>query len=598
MKKSGKIPGERKVSSGTRPDFSIINVRILILIYILLCVLTVLLSRNFFIDTLRDGNVPDKLSLIVFFTTPAVLLIFLGISVFNLFSDIIKRSPGSRFKFKLLAYFFVIVVFSAVPVTVMTGAALNEIVRFWHSINAATATAAANSFIVENYEFHVERFNNILKQNDFSGINAKLPQYIAAVQIFTDENGVYREVSFTGNDQFRLNEPPFNENGMLNRKMPEDYGTIRYVQSYPRKITAVINYDLGTQFDDGMAAVLNQASRFETIDLLRENLKPLLIFYYGVFFFPTLLMTVIIAISFTRRVTRPIEELTDATRRVAEGDFSIQIISRRNDELGLLIRSFNAMVQDLEKSRTALLKAEKISIWQNMAQQLAHEIKNPLTPIRLSAERVLRRWQNEPERINEILEGSMMAIIQESEGLSTLLNEFKTLSKPLEPSQSWTALQQTVKEVINPYSSSYPAVEFNIEYVQDSVSVKIDKNRLSQILTNLVINAIDAMNGRGLIEIRSDLVKKREIGYCRLSIKDSGKGISEQDAQNVFTPYFTTKSLGTGLGLPIVERIVNDHSGTIWFNSAENMGTTFFIDLPSQVLSIEKPEGKIITEGN
>jgi nitrogen fixation/metabolism regulation signal transduction histidine kinase len=217
-----------------------------------------------------------------------------------------------------------------------------------------------------------------------------------------------------------------------------------------------------------------------------------------------------------------------------------------------------------------------------MAQQLAHEIKNPLTPIKLSAERVLRRWQNEPENIGEILESSMMAIIQETEGLSNLLNEFRTLSKPLEPSQSWTNLKETTDEVTGPYSSSYPGVKFNIEHIKENILVKIDKNRLSQILTNLIINAIDAMNSNGSIEIRTDLVKKREICYCRLTVKDSGKGIGKKEEQLIFTPYFTTKESGTGLGLPIVERVVSDHSGVIWFNSAAGIGTTFFIDLPAE----------------
>jgi nitrogen fixation/metabolism regulation signal transduction histidine kinase len=238
------------------------------------------------------------------------------------------------------------------------------------------------------------------------------------------------------------------------------------------------------------------------------------------------------------------------------------------------------MVQDLEKSRAALVKAEKISIWQNMAQQLAHEIKNPLTPIKLSAERVLRRWRNNPEQIDEIIEDSMLAIIQETDGLSTLLNEFRTLSKPIEPSQSWTGIEEAVTEITGLYRSSYPEVQINTEYISGNSIVKIDKHRLSQILTNLLVNAIDAMNGRGLIEIRSDLVQKREKRFCRLSIKDSGVGINKQAIPQIFTPYYTTKGSGTGLGLPIVERIVNDHGGSIWFNSAEGMGTTFFIDLP------------------
>jgi nitrogen fixation/metabolism regulation signal transduction histidine kinase len=544
----------------------------------------VLFSRNFFIDTLQNGVVPDQLNLIVFFTIPAVLFIVLGISVFTLFTDFIAHRPGSKFNARLLAYFTVIVVFSITPITLITGTALNQIIRFWNSIDSDSSTIAANSFVADNYMLHMENFENILRQNDFSQIQAgaRLPQKIISVQTFRSVNEDWIESSFTGDEKFRLPAVPSLENGFPVRELPRDLETIRYVQRPALNICRVISYDLGNDFDWGKDALENQARRFESINLLRANIQPLLLYYYVVFFLPTLLMTVIIAISFTRRITQPIVELTEATRRVAEGNFSIQILSRRNDELGLLIRSFNAMVQDLEKSRAALVKSEKISIWQNMAQQLAHEIKNPLTPIKLSAERVLRRWQNEPERIGEIIESSMMAIIQETEGLSTLLNEFRTLSKPTDPSKSWTNLREPIVEVINTYSSSYPALKFNIDYAQTDFSLKIDKNRLLQILTNLIINSIDSMNGSGSIDINTDGIKKRDINYCRISIKDSGNGISEHDSQFVFTPYYTTKESGTGLGLPIVERIVNDHGGAIWFDSAEGMGTTFYIDLPAE----------------
>jgi nitrogen fixation/metabolism regulation signal transduction histidine kinase len=343
----------------------------------------------------------------------------------------------------------------------------------------------------------------------------------------------------------------------------------------------VFTYSLGEGFDQALETIADEQNNLEIIESLRKNMRTLLVLYYGVFFFPTLLMTVIITLSFSRKVTQPIVELTEATRRVAEGDFSIQIMSRPEDELGLLIRSFNAMVQDLEKSRTALVKAEKISIWQTMAQQLAHEIKNPLTPIRLSAERLLRRWRNDPERAGEILESSMLAIIQETEGLSNLLTEFRTLSRPMEASLTNTSLRELIEETAAPYRNSFPAVGFNIDYVED-LSFNMDRRHISQALVNLIGNAIDAMNGKGTIELRTDLVKKREIRYCRLSIRDTGKGIPEEVRNKIFTPYFTTKESGTGLGLSIVERIVNEHGGTIWFNSAEGTGTTFFIDLPME----------------
>ncbi|MDR0623087.1 MAG: HAMP domain-containing protein [Treponema sp.] len=569
----------------TRPKYSVISVRGLVLIYLLLCVLTILFSRTFFSETLRDGQIPGLLSLVVFFTIPAVLLVLLGVSVIGLFRDIIARRTGSKFKARLLAYFITIVAFAAVPVTIITGLSVSEVMRFWRGIDTGAALAASQSFALDSYSGHIERFSSLMGETDFdalmAGEDGALPAAIAAVQDFEQrEDGTWGALNFLGEESRRLPIPPSLQQGYISREMPRDAGLIRYVM-YPEKTRLrVISYLLGEDFDRALAAIENEKNQFEIINTLRANMRPLFNFYYGVFFCPILLMTVIIAISFTRRVTQPIVELTEATRRVAEGDFSIQIIARRGDELGLLIRSFNAMVQDLEKSRAALVKAEKISIWQNMAQQLAHEIKNPLTPIKLSAERVLRWWRKEPENIGEILESSMLAIIQETEGLSTLLTEFRTLSRPMEPSESWTKLREAAEEAVSPYRSSYPAVEFNTGHIGENITVKIDKHRISQVLTNIIINAIDAMNGKGLIEIRTDLVKKRETRYCRLSIRDTGKGITKQEGSLIFTPYFTTKESGTGLGLPIVERIVNDHGGTIWFNSAEGMGTTFFIDLP------------------
>jgi nitrogen fixation/metabolism regulation signal transduction histidine kinase len=575
----------------------VINVRGLTLIYVLLCVLTVLFSRTFFTETLRDGSAPGPLNLLIFFTIPAVLMIFLAYSVLGIFRDLAARRTGSKFKARLLVYFLITVVLAAVPVTLVTGLAMNELLQFWRAVEAERAARAAQNFALETYSLHLEKLETLAKTVDFdpwlrsqagdSGL--PLPPGILVVQDFVEtEEGGWESLALAGDSRRALGAPPLGQEGFAGREMPRDTDLIRYAFYPPLRSGGpdlpgelrVLTYHLGEGFDAAVRAIENQASQFEIIDSLRENLWPLMVFYYGVFFFPTLLMTVIIAISFTRRIAQPLVDLTEATRRVAEGDFSIHILARRGDELGLLVSSFNSMVRNLEKSQEALVKAEKISIWQSMAQQLAHEIKNPLTPIKLSAERVLRRWKNEPDRIGEILESSMLAVIQEVEGLSTLLTEFRTLSRPMENSQSYTELRGAVEESLAPYRSSHPNVRFEAGHVGAGITVKIDKHRMSQILSNIFINAIDAMEGKGLIEIRTDLVKKRESHYCRLSIRDTGKGISKEEGPLVFTPYFTTKETGTGLGLPIVERIVNDHDGSIWFNSAEGMGTTFFIDLP------------------
>ncbi|WP_245534842.1 sensor histidine kinase [Treponema primitia] len=572
----------------TRPKYSIINVRVLILLYVLLCILTVLFSHTFFIETLQDGSVPDLLNRIVFFTVPVVLLVFLAFSLVRLIWDMVQRRLGSKFQARLISYFIIAVILSAAPVTIITVQSVYELVRFWRSINISDTLQYARNLALENYTINLERFEKLSLSSDFNisrTSQTKLsvqdfPEGLRAIQDFSpDENGNWISRAFLGDETQEIKTLPGNQQGFISRELPRDTDTIRYV--LPSKdLVRVLSYHLGEGFDAAIADIEEERARFEVINSLELNVKPLVVYYYGVFLFPTLLMTIIITLSFSRKITAPIVELAEATSRVAEGDFSIQIVSRPDDELGRLISSFNAMVQNLEKSQTALLKAEKISVWQSMAQQLAHEIKNPLTPIKLSAERVLRRWRTKPEETGEILESSMLAIIQEVEGLSTMLTEFRTLSRPTELSRSQTMIREQIEENIEIYRGSYPEVLFDIEHVGANISVKMEKRYLSQILTNLIINGIDAMNNQGRLEIRTDLVKKRESRYCRLSIRDTGKGIEEQDRPDVFTPYFTTKESGTGLGLPIIERIVNDHGGTIWFNSAVGVGTTFFIDLP------------------
>jgi signal transduction histidine kinase len=143
-----------------------------------------------------------------------------------------------------------------------------------------------------------------------------------------------------------------------------------------------------------------------------------------------------------------------------------------------------------------------------------------------------------------------------------------------------TPLQPLVEEAISLYRNSYPEVQFITDAVQHDMYLRVDRRHINQVLSNLIVNSIDAMHGRGLIEIRTDLVKKQVCRYCRISIRDTGCGIPAENRPLIFTPYFTTKAAGTGLGLSIVERIVLDHSGAIWFDSAVGVGTTFYIDLP------------------
>ncbi|MDR2150928.1 MAG: HAMP domain-containing protein [Spirochaetaceae bacterium] len=562
---------------------TILSIPVLLFIYLLLCILTTLFFRSFVSEILMPHTAPNSITLIVFLILPLMLFLFFAVTIVDLLKDIIVNHAALTFQMQLLVYFLITILFVIIPILIITALSISGLSRFWHTVSPQNDLEDIHNFALDVYSLHSERFKQIIYSTHLNSVEsiAETPEHIGAIQDFVqNEQGAWETLRFIGKSYYRIANPVFGQQGgFLPRDIPRDIDTIRYAVKVGT-VQRIISYELGTGFDTAIAALEQEKKQFEIINTALSNAGPLFFLYCLIFLSPIVLLTMLIAISFTRKLTQPLTELALVTQRLAEGDFSIHIISNRKDELGLLIRSFNSMVHALEESRHALLKTEKISLWQRMAAQLAHEIKNPLTPIKLSAERVLHRFRAAPERIDEILEEAMLAIIQEVDGLALMLSEFRTLSQPGEPSLTSTHIKELIEEIIKPYSSSYPEVKFSIENLVD-MTVHIDKRRLSQVLTNLIINAIDAMQGTGTIEMRTDAIIRRSKQFCRFSIHDTGQGISSASERQIFIPYFTTKETGTGLGLPIVERIVHDHGGIIWFDSEEGVGTTFFVDMPA-----------------
>ncbi|MDR0557700.1 MAG: HAMP domain-containing protein [Treponema sp.] len=549
---------------------------------------------------MQDGRITDRLMLVVFFTIPAVLFIFLIISLVRLARDFITRKTGTRFQARLLGYFTIVLLFSAIPLVLITTVSITEIMRFWNTLDMESTMNYAQQFAMDVYSLHLERSQHIADNTDFDQIfnnpSTPIPDGLIAIQDFElspplvkGDEAQWASVRFWGRADQELDAPPMRFQGFAARQKNRDIDVVRHLIATGDRTMRLVTYDLGEGFDAAIDGFETQRTKFEALRTLNIQFREILLFFYAIFFLPAVLITLIIAISFTKTITKPIVDLTEATRKVANGDFSISITAKKKDEFGILIRSFNTMVRDLEKTRNSLIKAETISIWRQIAVQLAHEIKNPLTPIKLTAERVLRRWQNTPEKTGEILESSMYSIIQEVEGLSNMLSEFRILSRPMEPSLSISNVFARIEPLVASYRLSYPAIEFDISNIDYTAAIKVDERRFIQIITNLVVNSIDAISVADAaeaarikrIEIRTDTVKKQGAVFCRISVTDTGQGVSPVAAKKIFTPYFTTKDAGTGLGLPIVERIVNDHGGAIWFNSSLNLGTTFFVDLPA-----------------
>ena len=208
---------------------------------------------------------------------------------------------------------------------------------------------------------------------------------------------------------------------------------------------------------------------------------------------------------------------------------------------------------------------------------------NPLTPIKLSAERIQRKYRTDPENIDRVLEPAIKSIIQEVSNLDNLLKEFRDFSKLPPLILRKGNICGLIKEVFDSYKSSYPNIVFSYIFPEYGIVLDIDPKQMKQVFTNLLKNSSEAIGpGEGKISIQTDLVRKGNSSYCRIRVQDSGSGIAPEKQDQVFNPYFTTKTEGSGLGLPIVERIIFDHKGQIWFESEKGHGTTFFIDLPME----------------
>ncbi len=278
----------------------------------------------------------------------------------------------------------------------------------------------------------------------------------------------------------------------------------------------------------------------------------------------------------SKSITRPLEELSVASTRISQGDYGLTLPNKSQDEIGQLIRSFNGMSLELERNRIIMFEKQKLEAWNDMAKKLVHEIKNPLTPIRLSAERMRRSVLRKKENMEEsIIEGSE-TIVGEVDSLLKLVGVFNDFARLPEKKEEIHELHGLVKETISLYSV-YDNVNIHFESSDDEIFISLDKVLIKQALSNLLTNAVQAIEARGEIFIG---VQKFIDNRVEISIRDTGVGIKSEDVEKVFEPGFTLKHNGTGLGLAIVRKIILEHQGKIICNSILGKGSEFIITLP------------------
>jgi nitrogen fixation/metabolism regulation signal transduction histidine kinase len=531
--------------------------------------------------------------------TPTVLLVILIVKAYQFIREYRLKAWGYRLRARVILSFLMVSGMAAVPPTLFMGILAIKAVEM---PTAFIIRSALENSIESTLSYYAEKEATLrfIAENDvataiasrgsdavrvLARLSAREPS-ICAVELFS--NG--KPIGFAGDESTRseAGSTLMDRNGFLPRLAVEGRGYARYFDSDVgsgsdgQRLSAVVAMQFSEQVEDTAVLMSEAMATMASSEQVARSFSLYLVFFSFSLSFPFLALTALFGMAATDRLLRPVAALSDAVARVSAGARRAPFLAKPGDEAGDLVEAFNAVLEGLERSRGDELRNEKIGAWRDIARKLAHELRNPLTPIRLSAERVLRRWKATPASIEEILEKSMVAIVQETINMENLLTEFRDFARLPEPQKDWVELKSMIEEAVHLYSASWPELAIECVEIDGNIILKADRGYLKQALGNLISNAADATEKRGHIWIRADLVKTAESRYCRIQVRDNGHGIPPDVQDKVFTPYFTTKPGGTGLGLAIVEHIVSAHGGKIRFDSSEGAGTVFYIDIPSE----------------
>jgi signal transduction histidine kinase len=287
------------------------------------------------------------------------------------------------------------------------------------------------------------------------------------------------------------------------------------------------------------------------------------------------------------RVSRPIEQLARAAGEVADGRWETRVSVGSHDEVGVLANTFNRMTSQLVEQRERLVQAERVAAWRELARRLAHELNNPLFPLQLTVENLVRARHLPQEQCDEIFEESTATLMAEIANLKTIIARFSDFSKMPKPQESNLDVREVMQRVLALFAPTLDQREQSIalktQIAPDRLMVSADAELLHRALSNLVLNAIDAMPDGGTLTA----VAARKSEVVQIRISDTGTGLTTEECQRLFTPYYTTKQHGTGLGLAIVQSVVADHHGTITVESIQGSGATFVIELPALPVASE-----------
>jgi signal transduction histidine kinase len=520
------------------------------------------------------------------------------------------------FSYLFCAFLFMVALLQGITILLRAGEDWKEINIFWQlnirsQVHSTIIFISLFSFIiigVATISFFISRYNrnNVDKLSRTAGILVReMRNKVEEFGTFDDVIKIYdpvtnqnlqklvQEVADIHNVDVNVydlqgdlqvsSESEVYKRGILSSKMhPEAYyhlHRMRQVQYVQRETMSSLNYlsiYAAVRDENGQVyAYLNIPYFLSQIDLNQEISNFLVtIINLNAFVF---LLAGIIALFIANRITRSFSIIGDKMKEIRLGKTNEEIVWNRKDEIGELVKQYNKMVHQLEQSADALAKSEREGAWREMARQVAHEIKNPLTPMKLSIQFLQKAIHNNQPNVKDLTTSVTNTLVEQIDHLSKIAADFARFAHIGNLKTEVFDLHQVLDNLKELFGSN-PNVEFHWFRLAHPVVVKADKTHMNRLFTNLITNSIDACGGNEncRIEIREDLIKDDIL----IQIKDNGEGIEEEMQSKIFTPNFTTKTSGTGLGLAMCKSIVEQADGEIWFKTTPGEGTCFYVQLP------------------
>jgi len=383
---------------------------------------------------------------------------------------------------------------------------------------------------------------------------------------------------------------------------------IQQVQRQGREASAIIHWSSNPADDETIHAVPLNGADDKTLGILligssrrsyvevKRHIQSAALLVGGA----GILLAVLLSSWAAARFTRPVEDLAAAAREVAAGNLGVRVDVTSRDEMGDLAEAFNRMTQDLQEQKERLIQSERVAAWRELARRLAHELKNPLFPLQLTVENLVKAREQSPEIFEEIFRESSATLLAEIGNLKQIISRFSEFSKMPQPHLQPVIINDVVQGVSKLFQAQLEsrdggAIVCKMDLAASREPVAADAELLHRALSNLVLNAMDAMPHGGTLTLRTRDASDR----VRIEIADTGVGLTREECDRLFTPYYTSKQHGTGLGLAIVQSVISDHGGTISVQSQPERGTTFVVELPRNLDKLHAPvlDGSAVVTG-